>query len=100
ACLLIALYILDEVSYDRFHPNAERTYRVLREFAMPNLRSTIDATPMALAPAVAGVSGIDRAVRVLEASPRVSRDGRAFIEPAFVLADDGLFEVFSFPLLR
>src|SRR5690606_7200518 len=93
ACLLIALYIQHELSYDRFHPNAERIYRVLREFDMPSLRSTIDATPMALASAVAGVSGIERAVRVFEGSPRVSRDGRAFVEPAFVLADDGFFDV-------
>jgi len=100
ACLLIALYIQHELSYDRFHPNAERIYRVLREFDMPSLRSTIDATPMALASAVAGVSGIERAVRIFEGSPRVSRDGRAFVEPAFVLADDGFFDVFSFPLLR
>ena len=28
ACLLIALYIIDEFSYDRFHANADRIYQV------------------------------------------------------------------------
>ncbi|MFM8911453.1 MAG: hypothetical protein ACKOE6_00875 [Flammeovirgaceae bacterium] len=28
ACLLIALYIIDELSYDRFHANAVRIYQV------------------------------------------------------------------------
>jgi putative ABC transport system permease protein len=27
-CLLIMLYVLDELSYDRFYPNADRIYRV------------------------------------------------------------------------
>lgn len=31
-CLLILSYILHEVSYDRFHPQAERTYRISRSF--------------------------------------------------------------------
>jgi putative ABC transport system permease protein len=29
--LLLILYIVDELSYDRFHPNAERIYRVTFE---------------------------------------------------------------------
>ena len=28
ACLLIALYVIDEFSYDRFHSNADRIYQV------------------------------------------------------------------------
>ncbi len=31
-CLLIALYVEDELSYDRHHRNADRTYRVTRYF--------------------------------------------------------------------
>lgn len=29
ACLLIALFVRDELSYDRFSPHADRTYRVI-----------------------------------------------------------------------
>src|SRR5690606_8201837 len=32
AFLLLALYIKDELSYDRFHEQADRIYRVSREF--------------------------------------------------------------------
>jgi putative ABC transport system permease protein len=32
ACILISLYILDELSYDRYHEHADRIYRVSREF--------------------------------------------------------------------
>src|SRR5690606_5537843 len=64
ACLLIALHIHDELSYDRFHANAGRIYRVLREFDVPTLNATIPATPAALAEALDGVPGIEKAVRV------------------------------------
>src|SRR5438105_15636205 len=32
AAVLIYLFIADEVSYDRYHSKADRTYRVTREF--------------------------------------------------------------------
>src|SRR5215216_6344617 len=31
-CLLILTYILNEISYDKFNKNADRTYRVTRTF--------------------------------------------------------------------
>ena len=31
ACLLIALFIRDELSYDKFYPKADRLYRVVAE---------------------------------------------------------------------
>ena len=31
-CLLILTYIINELSYDKYHPEAERTYRVTRSF--------------------------------------------------------------------
>ena len=29
ACMLIVLYIQDELSYDRYHPDADRIYRIV-----------------------------------------------------------------------
>ena len=34
ACILILLYVFDELSYDRYHPNADRIYRVWVEGAV------------------------------------------------------------------
>src|SRR3954465_2440104 len=31
-CLLITTYILNEVSYDKFQPHADRVYRITRKF--------------------------------------------------------------------
>ena len=30
ACFLLLLYAMNEFNYDRYHPNSERTYRILR----------------------------------------------------------------------
>lgn len=35
-CLLIYLYISDELSYDRYNRNAERIYRITRDFLSPD----------------------------------------------------------------
>ena len=34
-CLLILTYILNELSYDKYQPEADRTYRVTRSFRNP-----------------------------------------------------------------
>ena len=49
-CILIGLWVEDELSYDDFHANADRTHRVLKEFDMPDLQATIPFTPPALQP--------------------------------------------------
>ncbi len=99
ACLLIGLYVQDELSYDAFHEKAERTYRVLREFDLPDLQTTIEVTPSALAPALKeGVPAVETAVRTGRSSPVVQRGTQRFVEPDFLWADEGFFDVFSFPL--
>ena len=52
-CLLILLFVKDELSYDRYHSNADRIYRVLSEWKQGEDRSV--KTPIAeyrLAPAL------------------------------------------------
>ncbi|HEX5047776.1 MAG TPA: ABC transporter permease [Gammaproteobacteria bacterium] len=101
SCALISLYVRDEWTHDAFHANADRIYRVLRQFDLPDLHATIETTPNALAPALAAAPGIARAVRVNSTqSPVVRRNDAEFVETAFVQADDGFFDVFSFPIMR
>ena len=49
ACLLIALYIIHEFSYDRFHANADRIYQVglHKKFGEQDVRSTSICPPLA-----------------------------------------------------
>ncbi|HEY8920758.1 MAG TPA: ABC transporter permease [Chitinophaga sp.] len=47
ACLLIALYIRHELSYDLQYPQADRIYRVVVDWHMPNSRNAYLPAPLA-----------------------------------------------------
>jgi len=48
-CLLIALYVINEFSYDRFHANADRIYQVgmYKKFGVYDVRSASTCPPLA-----------------------------------------------------
>ncbi len=99
SCMLIGLYIQDELQYDDFHENADHVYRVLRQFDLPDLQATIETTPPALAATIKEqLPDVERAVRVGRSSPVVKRGTQEFVETRFLDAESGFFEMFSFPL--
>lgn len=96
-CILIALFVWDELSYDRFHEKADRIYRVVRQGEDLN-------TSALLAPTMEDeLPEVERAVRI---SPRwfdevlVTRGNTSFYEEDFFFTDPAFFDVFSFPLIR
>ncbi|MBX2961022.1 MAG: ABC transporter permease [Cyclobacteriaceae bacterium] len=102
SCLFITLYVQDELSYDRFHPDADRTYRV-------NLDAKLSAQEIAVAvscPPMAGalineVPEVESALRVLQNSGIVMKYGeKAFTQDNVFLADSNFFTFFNFPLLE
>ena len=94
SCLLILLYISDELSYDRYHEKADRIHRiVLDDWAK---------MPAAVAPEMmASYSHIaEEAVRFwpLFAPAKVRRDDKVFVETGGVFADANVFSVFSWTM--
>src|SRR5436190_16301780 len=51
-CLLIILYVLDELSYDRFNVNANRIYRINNEVKFGDLHADLAQVPAPVGPAV------------------------------------------------
>lgn len=102
ACvLLIGLWVEHELSYDDFHPDGDRTYRVLREFNLPDLNATISATPSALAPVLeADYPQAETAVRTRNAEHLVERGPRKHVEPGMLYADPGFFDIFGVEVQR
>jgi putative ABC transport system permease protein len=104
ACLLILLYVQDELSYDSFHAGADRIYRVtmgMNGDGQPtNANGSVAAAPALLK----NFPGIEHAVRFRKMGwdeERVVACGnRRFYEDGFMFADSTLFDVFSFSLLR
>ncbi len=104
-CLLILQYIRHELSYDRYHEKAERTYRVTFS---GNFGSGDDLNFASVAAPTAEALVRDYP-QVLEATRLYAPDGQryrlshrdmTFIEKRVAFADANIFEVFTIPLLR
>jgi putative ABC transport system permease protein len=100
-CMLIVLWVADEWSFDRFHTNAGRIYRVYRDEAATHLNSTSALTPPPLAAALkSDFPEISRATRFGYWSRQlVTYKDKSFNEPGFRNVDPDFFSMFSFPLI-
>ncbi|MBI4551173.1 MAG: ABC transporter permease [Candidatus Latescibacteria bacterium] len=102
-CLLILLYVQYELSYDRFHTNADQIYRVVREERAPGRVTHLAITPAPLAPALRQeFPEVRRVVRLKppNAAWMLRYEDKSFYETNFYLADSTVFDVFFIPLLK
>jgi len=101
AFLLMALYIEDELSYDRFHEKANRIYRVADDKQIPNmmLRSAESAAPVAPA-LLSEYPEIQEAARITSTEALVKYENKFFEERNIFYADPGLLKIFSFGMLK
>ena len=108
-CILTFLFVRNEWTYDAFHENADRIYRVYAESSEAGADGTFSRSaemPVALGPALAeafpDISAYvrlsqQRMHRVSERVTRVTYKGVSFDEK-ILLADPAFFDVFSFSL--
>ncbi len=100
--LLITIYVLHELSYDRFHKNYENIYRIKVKGLMAGstLDQAITAAPMAQA-LLADYPEILHAVRINRSGAWLVKYGETrFNEDGVLFADSSFFSVFDFKLLR
>ena len=100
SCILIGLYVWNELSYDRFNKNADRLVRVTTEYTVNGTKNTIGTTSSMPGPRLAAAfPQIESYVRIRSRDPYVVRYGeKTFVEPRFYFADSTFFKMFSFPL--
>ncbi|MDX1531688.1 MAG: ABC transporter permease, partial [Rhodothermales bacterium] len=108
ACfVLIALFVQDELSYDRYHEKADRIYRMV-EVIEGAEESASQPLPVGAAIAETYPHLVEAAVRFFNLqAPTLAisyePEGgtpRAFNEAEFFFADSTVFDVFSFELVR
>lgn len=102
--IFILLYVVNELTYDRFHEKSDQIYRVWIRGSMPatEMRHAITAPPMAEA-ILNDYPEVEQAVRLKQTGGWMIRSGdRIFHETdqEFIFADSTFFEVFSFPLIK
>ena len=101
ACLIISRYVQFERSYDRFHENADRIYRLVTGRGGQFEVGATARTSGPIAPLLKeALPEVVQAVRLNQASYFVARGEVGFQENGIYFADSTFFEVFSFPLLR
>jgi len=99
--LLIILYIQDELSYDRFHPDANRTYRLVFTGALENKKfsSAQTGTPVSRA-LKQEIPEVESTLRIASwATFPVRYQTKAFTEEKMLLVDSNFFNFFNFKLV-
>ena len=102
ACMLIVLYIQDELSYDRHHPKADRIYRIVDDIESGGQTIQTAGSPLSWAPA------LKRDYPEIEQYARMRGTGSTwlfkvgdtqFYEKKVIWAEAALFELFDIPLV-
>lgn len=101
-CLLISIWVLDELSYDRFHTNASLLYRVEEDQQYSGRVFHVTVTPHPLGPAlVEEIPEIVDATRYVWSGGLLFRYGeKAFFEYSIRAVDPSFFQMFSFPFIK
>ena len=101
SCLLIGIYIWHELSYDKFHKNADRIVRVTWEYNFGDATSKTPTTGTRVGPQFnRSFPEVQAYVRLMKYPRVVVYEDKMFDEKNFLYADSAFFSVFSFPLLK
>ena len=100
--LLISLWVLDELSYDRFHTHADRLYRVEFDQDYSGQLFHVNVSPHPMAPAlVEEIPEVEKATRVNRMGEfLVKFTEKTFFEDSVLAVDPSFLEMFSYPLLQ
>ena len=103
SCILILLYIQDELSFDRFHEKADRIYRVNTHFEIPERELHFASTAHIQGPMLkAEFPEVENYVVLNRYGSRkiIRYKDTTFYEEKFLYAEHTLFDVFSFKLIK
>ena len=104
-CLLILAYILNEVSFDKYHTNAKNIYRVERTFLNPetgNLSLELGSIAPPFAPYLLNdFKEIKKLTRLLRSGNTSFRyEDKMFNEAEVYFADENLFDIFKVDVVK
>jgi len=99
-CLLMIVFIQDELSYDRFHEKSDRIYRLTDHFALAGREYNTAGTPFPWGPAMQETfPEIEEAVRAVNTTQVIEVDNDRFVEDNVFFADSTFYDIFDFPLV-
>lgn len=99
--LLLLMYIVDELSYDRYHVKADQLYRIVSDIKEPDDAFTWASTQMPLADELRNnYPEVIHAVRFFDMARDLFKVGEnEFYESNFKFADSTVFDTFSYTFI-
>jgi putative ABC transport system permease protein len=102
-CLLITLYVTDELSYDRYHKNQDRIFRLNFDVKFGGTEQSFAQTPDILGPTLKNdYPQVENFTRFFDRGPfLIKKSGTLnnIREEKILFADSSVFDVFTFPLV-
>jgi putative ABC transport system permease protein len=97
-CILIFLFVKDELSYDSFHAKGDRIYKIVRETSDNN--ELFGVTPLALGEALRTDFPQLQVSQTMVYRNVVSYKEKVFMEEKFYYVDSNFPRMFDFPLVE
>lgn len=101
ACLLIGVYITEELSYDKFNTNADRIVRATMEYGNAGTENTTATTGTKVGPQFKRMfPAVEDYARTFISHNVVKAGEKVFDEPRILYADPAFFKIFSFHIIK
>ena len=103
SCLLISLYIRNELSFDKFEKNGDRIARVIMQYSFDGSSASNEGNYTSVRVAYIfpkTFPEVESAVKMMKYNRVVKNNEKLFVENKFMYADSSFFKIFSFRLLR
>lgn len=100
-CILILLWVQDELTFNRFHVKGENLYRIEQNQYYSGSAYHVNVTPYPMGPGVkAEIPEVAEACRIVYSSGLLFRQcEKMFFEDRVLFVDPSFFEMFTFPLV-
>jgi len=101
-CVLILLYVQDEMTYDRYNEKADRIYRIMTYGLIGPSEFRGAVTPAPMGPTfVEEIPEVESAVRIRNFGfPVLRYEDKVFSEEHFYWADSTIFDIFTIPFVE
>jgi len=102
SALFLIIYVSDEISYDRYHENADRIYRVSSKITETDDEFTWNVAQIPMGPQVVqDYPEVQSYVRFINMPRSLYKyEDKEYIEEDFYYADSTLFDIFTYKVLK
>lgn len=101
SCILIGLYVFNELSYDNFNKNADRIVRVTMEYSIEGTADKTAVTGTKTGPQLKRTfPAVEAFARTIKSKRIIGHSDKVFNEENVLYADSAFLQIFSFNLTR